>query len=326
MPERRQGSHGKDLTDLVTAARWNEVPLLSALRDAFPRSRLYLPLAALVGVKNRPETALELGPTLPAHRLRLGNGVAAIPVFTRVALCRECAGRLSWKTDGKPIKTLTLPGTIALEYLQELLADPLVERVIVNPLSDGDLHLARTDIQAIAQGRHLDSLWFYGRRGRLKVPVEIAGDSLFSTLLQKADRAIQTLTERGTAPTVVDVDVIEEALEPKSVPGPVGGLASEIFALVSAENVESLELVLTKSGNEVRVASTPPVSPRLSGRIRAVAEKHWSAAADETTLKFSVRGASMVVSSTSAESSKKRPAPEYSYIPLEPEPEPLPED
>jgi hypothetical protein len=164
MPDRREGSQGKDLTDLVTAARWNEVPLLSALRDGFPRSRLYLPLAALVGVKNRPETALDLGPRLPAHRLRLGNGVAAVPIFTRVALCRECAGRLSWRTDGKPIKTLMIPGTVALEYLQELLADPGVERVIVNPLSDGALHLARTDVEAIAQGRHLDSLWFYGRR------------------------------------------------------------------------------------------------------------------------------------------------------------------
>jgi hypothetical protein len=122
---------------------------------------------------------------------------------------------------------------------------------------------------------------------------------------------------------VVDVDVIEETLQTTGE-RPVGGLASELFALVSAEHVENLELVLTKSGNEVRVASTPPVSPRLSGRIRAVAEKHLSAASDEGTWKFSVRGTSMVVSSPSAAPPKERPTPEFPYIPLEPEP--LPED
>lgn len=300
-----------DFTDFVSAARSNDVEVLGLFRDRFPHARFHLPLAGAAGVKNSPETALELGSRLPAHFLRLDNGRTAIPMFTRVGFCRACADRLTWKTDGKAIKTLAVPGATALEYLQELLSDSDVERVIVNPLSAADLHLARTDIEAIAEGRHWDSLWFYSKSGRLKVPVEIEGSaSILSSIFRRADRVLQKLTEREGNPEVIEVDVVERAPE-LAVGGPLGELAAELFALVSAERIDSIELVLEKSGKDVRVEATPPLGARLSRRIRAVAEKHWSATADDTKVKLSVEGKSIVVSSSSS-TKRRSPRPRSS--------------
>ena len=142
----------------------------------------------------------------------------------------------------------------------------------------------------------------------------------------------QKLTDAGGGPEWIDVDVVEEALG-LPIGGPASGLLAEIFALVSPEKIASLEIVLTRSGNDVRVETTPVSSPRLSGRIRAVAEKHLSATPDGAAVKLTVQGNSVVMSSSSSpstrveEAEEVRPRPRsqtLTYIPLEPEP--LPED
>jgi hypothetical protein len=200
-----------DLTDLVTAARTNDPRVVAALAERFPHARLHLPLASLDGVKNRPESALALGASLPLHRLRLDTGFVAIPLFTSLELCRQCAKKLSWKTDGKGIKTLPVPGSAALPYLKELLLDPGIDRLIVNPLTDGELHLARTEVDAMARGDSVRALWLYARNGGLNRPVEIGGSSLLGSILSAAGRAIARTEE---------VEVAVEVLPPSEAPKP----------------------------------------------------------------------------------------------------------
>jgi hypothetical protein len=202
----------QDLTDLVTAARTNDPRVVAVLSERFSSARFHLPLASLDGVKNRPESALGLGASLPLHRLRLDKGLGAIPLFTNLELCRSCARKLSWKTDGKVIKTLPIPGSVALPYLKELLLDPEIDRLILNPLSDGALHLARTEVEAMSQGDTFRTLWLYSRNGGLNRPVEIEGGSLLGSILNAAGRAIARTEE------VVEVSV--EVSPPREAPRP----------------------------------------------------------------------------------------------------------
>ena len=101
-----------DLTEIITAARTNDPRVVNALSERFSGARFHLPLTTLEGVKkNRPESrARSWARTFPSQRLRLATGLIAIPLFTNLELCRECAKKLSWKTDGKAIKTLPGPG------------------------------------------------------------------------------------------------------------------------------------------------------------------------------------------------------------------------
>jgi hypothetical protein len=202
----------QNLTDLVTAARTNDPRVVKALSERFSSARFHLPLTTLDGVKNRPEAALGLGVGLPLHRLRLDIGLLAIPLFTALELCRNCAKKLSWKTDGKVVKSLPVPGSLALPYLKELLLDPEIDRLILNPMSDGSLHLARTEVEAMAQGQTLRTLWLYSRNGGLNRPVEIEGGSLLDSLLNAAGRAISR-TE--------DLEVSVEVSSPSEAPAPV---------------------------------------------------------------------------------------------------------
>jgi SseB protein N-terminal domain len=202
----------QDLTDLVTAARTNDPRVVGALADRFSAARFHLPLASLAGVKNRPETALDLGASLPLHQLRLDTGLVAVPLFTTLELCRACAKKLSWKTDGKVVKTLPVPGSMALPYLKELLLDPEIDRLILNPLSDGALHLARTEVEAMAQGDTFRTLWLYSRNGGLNRPVEIEGGSLLGSIWNAAGRAI--------ARTEEEVEVSVEVSAPSEAPKP----------------------------------------------------------------------------------------------------------
>ncbi len=113
-----------DLTELTTAATTNDPRAVGALAASFSGARFHLPLETLEGVKNRPETVRELGARLPIHRLRLDNGESAVPLFTSGPLCHQCAERLSWKTDGRGIKTLQISGSLALGFAKDVLVSP----------------------------------------------------------------------------------------------------------------------------------------------------------------------------------------------------------
>jgi hypothetical protein len=308
----------QDLTAFVAAARTNDPAVVAAFGERFPGSGLQIPLATLDGVKNRPETALDLGAKLPVHRLRLDNGHLGAALFTSLPLCRDCARKLSWKTDGKPIKTLIVPGRIALTYLQELLLTPEIDRVIVNPLSASALHLARTDVDAMAASTPLRSLWFYDRDGSLKVPIEIEGGSLLGAVLEMADRALRT-------PDDVDVRVEGEPnFESLPQSGPLPALSSELYEIVSGESGQDLEVTLVRSGGEIRVETRPRVSSELRARIEAVARRHLADGSGDAKVTLRLRGSTVVVSSSSdGARAKERPpkAAGLDYIPLEPEDE-----
>jgi hypothetical protein len=269
---------------------------------------------SLDGVKNRPEAALELGASLPAHRLRLDTGLIAIPVFTTLELCRDCAKKLSWKTDGKAVKTLPFPGSIALAYLKGLLLSPEVDRVIVNPLSEGALHLARTEVEAIASGQRLRTLWLYGRNGGLNRPVEVEGGSLLSVILSAAGRAVS----RPEAPEIETSPSFENL--PES--GPLAGLAAELYELLHADAGDGLEVTVTRLRDGVRIESTPVIGADRLVRAKAIADRHLASSPEGTRVSLRLDGASVVISSSSASlpsPPSARKEPELSYIPLEPE-------
>ena len=303
-----------DLTDFVTAARTNDPRAVGALSERFSGARFHVPLMSLDGVKNRPEAALELGASLPAHRLRLDTGLIAIPLFTKLELCRECARRLSWKTDGKAVKTLPVPGSIALTYLKGLLLSPEVDRAIVNPLSEGALHLARTEVEAIASGQRLRTLWLYARNGGLNRPVEVEGGSLLSVILSAAGRVVP----RAEAPD------IEAAPSFESLPegGPLAGLAAELYKLLYADAGDRLEVIVTRTRDGVRIESTPMIDANRLVGAKAIAERHLASSPEGTRVSLRMDGASVVISSSSSPLPSPPPArkeSELSYIPLEPE-------
>ncbi|HEY7698239.1 MAG TPA: hypothetical protein VIE88_07465, partial [Vicinamibacteria bacterium] len=300
-------------TELVTAARTNDPRVVAALAEQFPEARLHLPLTTLDGVRNRPETALELGRSLPLHWLRLDTGLSAVAVFTNLELCRKCAKALDWKTDGKAIKTLPLPGSVALSYLKELLMYPEVDRVIVNPLSEGALHLARTEVEAIAAGQPLRTLWLYARNGGLNRPVEIEGGSLLNAILAAATRAVPREAEL----------VIETSPKLESLPGsgPLAPLAAELYKLLYPDmgEGEGVELVLTRSSDGVRIEATPVFDAHRLLRVKAIAEKHLADAPRGTRVGLRMDKASVTISSTQSATPATRKEPELGYIPLEPE-------
>jgi hypothetical protein len=299
----------QDLTELVTAARTNDARVVNALSERFSGARFHLPLTSLDGVKNRPETALELGSSLPLHRMRLDTGLIAIPLFTNLELCRECAGKLSWKTDGKAVKTLPVPGSVALSYLKELLLSPEVDRAIVNPMSEGALHLARTEVEAIAAGERLRTLWLYARNGGLNRPVEIEGGSLLGAILSVAGRAVP-IAEELTIETAPSFESLPE--------GPLAGLAAELYQLLHRDAGEGLSVIVTKSRDGVRIEATPAIDANRLLLAKAIAEKHLSDSPQGTRVSLRMDGASVVISSSSAPPAARK-EPELSYIPLEPE-------
>ncbi len=303
----------QDLTELVTAAGTNDPRVVGALSQSFSGARFHLPLTSLDGVKNRPETALELGTSLPLHRMRLDTGLIAIPLFTNLDLCRECAGKLSWKTDGKAVKTLPVPGSVALSYLKELLLSPEVDRAIVNPMSEGALHLARTEVEAIAAGERLRTLWLYARNGGLNRPVEIEGGSLLGAILSVVGRALPKADE-------VEIE-IEAKPSFESLPegGPFGGLAAELYQLLHADVGEGLSVTVTKTRDGVRIEATPVVDANRLLRAKAIAEKHLADSPQGTQVTLRMDGASVVISSTTSSPPAARKEPELGYIPLEPE-------
>lgn len=300
-----------DLTELVTAARTNDPRVVDALSERFSGARFQLPLTSLDGVKNRPETALELGSSLPLHRLRLDTGLIAIPLFTNLELCRECARKLSWKTDAKAVKTLPVPGSVALSYLKELLISPEIDRAIVNPLSEGALHLARTEVEAIAAGERLRTLWLYARNGGLNRPVEIEGASLLGAILSVAGRAIPR-AEELTIETAPSFESLPES-------GPLSGLAAELYQLLHADVGGGLEIVLTKARDGVRIESTPAIGSERLARAKTIADKHLADSPDGARVCFRLDGASVVISSTASAPPAARKEPALGYIPLEPE-------
>jgi SseB protein N-terminal domain len=326
-----------DLTELATAATTNDPRAVGALAASFSGARLHLPLETLEGVKNRPEIVRELGARLPIHRLRLDNGESAVPLFTSAPLCHQCAERLSWKTDGRGIKTLRVPGAVALGFAKDVLVIPEIERVIVNPLSDKALHLARTDIESMAAGRELRHLWFYSPAGQLVHPVSVAGSSLLDTILATADRALQRLADGGRLHVSEALDTAE-IFESLPADGPLRGLAADLYLLVAAEGFASLELTVNKSGGEVRVLASPETGAELLDKIRVAAERHLASFPGDMSVSLRFRGSSIVVASSSGSSRDGlRPSsvgvdepsvppppppvpPTFRYIPLEPEP------
>jgi hypothetical protein len=300
-----------DLTEFVTAARTNDPRAVGALSERFSGARLHIPLTSLDGVKNRPEAALEFGASLPAYRLRLDTGLIAIPIFTRLDLCRDCAKKLSWKTDGKAIKTLPIPGSIALTYLKGLLLSPEVDRAIVNPMSEGALHLARTEVEAIASGQRLRTLWLYARNGGLNRPVEIEGGSLLSAILSAAVRAVPRVEETE----------IEAAPSFENLPegGPLAGLAAELYKLLDADAGDGLEVTVTRLRDGVRIESIPVIDANRLVRAKAVAERHLAGSPEGMRMSLRINGASVVISSSSSPPPAARKEPKLSYIPLEPE-------
>jgi hypothetical protein len=303
-----------DLTAFVTAARTNDPRAVGAFSERFSGARFHVPLMSLDGVKNRPEAAVELGASLPAHRLRLDTGLVAIPIFTTLELCRNCAKKLSWKTDGKAIKTLPVPGSIALTYLKGLLLSPEVDRAIVNPMSEGALHLARTEVEAIASGQRLRTLWLYGRNGGLNRPLEIEGGSLLSSILSAAIRAVPRVeeTEAESAPSFENL--------PEG--GPLAGLAAELYELLREDAGDALEVTVTRLRDGVRIESTPVIDANRFVRAKAIAERHLSGSPEGIRVTLRMSGTSVVISSSSSPAPAARKEPELSYIPLEPEASP----
>jgi hypothetical protein len=307
-----------DLTEFVTAAaRTNDPRAVGALSERFSAARFHLPLSSLEGVKNRPEAALERGSSLPTQRLRLDTGLIAIPLFTTLELCRECARKLSWKTDGKAIKTLPVPGSIALTYLKGLLLSPEVDRAIVNPLSEGALHLARTEVEAIASGERLRTLWLYARNGGLNRPVEIEGGSLLAAVLSVAGRAISKPQEIQieTSPSFENLPEGET----------LAGLAAELYQLLCADAGDGLGVIVTRSRDGVRIESTPVIHAEALARAKTIAERHLAGSPVGTRVSLRIDRANVVISSSSASlppAPSVRKEPELSYIPLEPEASP----
>jgi hypothetical protein len=320
-----------DLTDLALAARTNDPRVVEAFGRKFGSSKLHLPLATLDGIKNHPETAVELGARLPVHWLRLDNGEIGVPLFTRLTFARGCAERLSWKTDGRALRTLALPGKTAVAYLKELLVSPDVERVILNPLDDSELHLSRTDVSAIASGKTLRRLWFYQRHGQLKVPVTIEGaGSLLGSLLTRADRVIHSWTERD-APSVEEaVEAVERKPRFEELEEPLRSLARRIYQLLDEAGWTNVDLTVTKTKKDVQVKTVPISTAALAERARRAAIELL---ADEPAgaIRFQLREGVMVVSSSvetkhpepparTRVSPKRSAAETLRYIPLEPEP------
>jgi hypothetical protein len=166
-------------------------------------------------------------------------------------------------------------------------------------------------VEAIASGERLRTLWLYARNGGLNRPVEIEGGSLLSAILSAAGRAVPRAegTEIETAPSF------------ESLPegGPLAALAAELYKLLYADAGDGLEVIVTRSRDEVRIESTPAIDAKILVRAKAIAERHLAGSPEGIRVSLRMDGASVVISSSSSSLPSARKEPELSYIPLEPE-------
>jgi hypothetical protein len=114
--------------------------------------------------------------------------------------------------------------------------------------------------------------------------------------------------------------VLESQPSFESLPesGPVRGLAAELYGLLYP--ADGLEVVVTRTGDGIRIETTPAIDAQRLLQTRAIAEKHLADSPNGARVSLRIDGASVVISSTVSTVTTTRKEPELSYIPLEPEP------
>ena len=129
---------------------------VAALVEALREGVLLVPLA-------RRPSDLSLGPaqdlpdelSLVPHLLADDRGRAHCVLFTGVEAIERVAGAVGWTTDGGDFEYCTLPARAALAIASELLDEPAVEGLVLDPMSGHELMLRRDELGSIARGKAL---------------------------------------------------------------------------------------------------------------------------------------------------------------------------
>jgi hypothetical protein len=148
------GNFAGDATEAVRTASRGMRRDVAVLARALRGARLFVPLARSieevpVGIDQEVGDELSLSP----HFLFDEEGVAFLPVFTRVELVERATNQARWTTGDGPLEYAALPGPVALELALATVDDESVEGLLVNPFDDTELILRRHEIASIAQGR-----------------------------------------------------------------------------------------------------------------------------------------------------------------------------
>jgi hypothetical protein len=141
-----------DVTSLLPGARNQETAALQELVKKFAQGRFYLPLATTREVRNSPDAVVERGAGLPVHLLSLAEGGRCGGFFTNRHAVKLAEKELSWKTDGRALMCLSVPGHVMASFAEALFDAGTIERVILNPCDPNEIHFSQGDLAALRKG------------------------------------------------------------------------------------------------------------------------------------------------------------------------------
>jgi hypothetical protein len=143
-----------DLTAAVAAARRGLRRDVALFSKALESGELLVPLLKDIPGANEGETmeiegALELVP----HLIRDEQGEHYAVLFSEPSLMEAVASDLGWTTNGSDLKGCTLPATIACEMALGAIDEKSVFGLVLNPGSDSELCLRRSELASIVAGQ-----------------------------------------------------------------------------------------------------------------------------------------------------------------------------
>lgn len=146
-------------TGIVAAAKSGLRRDVAALMAALDQAELLVPLS-----RDIPDTQLgeprELAGelTLCPHLLPDAEGLLFSALFTHPEPLDPIVSALEWTTDGEPLKLCSLPARLALEMARDVIDEQKVFGAVIDPGSNSELCLTRSEIGSILAGRALPLL------------------------------------------------------------------------------------------------------------------------------------------------------------------------
>jgi hypothetical protein len=142
-----------DLTDAVLAARSGLRSDVKALIDSLGDAALFIPLSSHVAGATLGEAApLSEDFALAPHMLVAPDGTLFAALFTRPELLDAFGAEIGWTTDGEALEYCTVPAALALEMALGVIDEREVAGLVVNPGSEAELMLRRSELASVARG------------------------------------------------------------------------------------------------------------------------------------------------------------------------------
>jgi len=153
-PSEHAAEDTQSLTLALERARSGLRRDVAALLESFAQGELLVPIAKNVAdVPEGEQIELESELTLSPHLLPDVSGEPFAALFSHTGPLEPIVEALGWTTEGEQLKVCSLPARLALELARNLLNDPRVRGLVIDPGSPSELALTRSELASLLAGR-----------------------------------------------------------------------------------------------------------------------------------------------------------------------------